>query len=112
MRSNRTSDYCPWLVFPRLERAPEPAARLDMPLRRSLALIAALFSLAAFAGQAQASKTQESIVQDDRMLLHYGSGAQAGALNALVSRGFTTVHGDIPWKSLAPSPDSAKPPKG
>src|SRR3954447_17359435 len=87
-------------------------ARLDMTLRRTLALIAALFSLAAFAGQAQASKTQESIVQDDRMLLNYGSGVQTGALNDLDSLGVTTVHVDITWKSLAPSPDSSKPPQG
>src|SRR3954451_8835085 len=112
MRSNRTSNYCPWLVFPRLERAPEPEARLDMTLRRTLALIAALFSLAAFAGQAQASKTQESIVQDDRMLLNYGLDLQDGALDDLQSLGVTTVHVDITWKSLAPSANSSKPPKG
>jgi hypothetical protein len=83
-----------------------------MTLRRTLALIAALFSLAAFAGQAQASKTQESMVQDDRMLLNYGSGVQTGALNDLDSLGVDTVHVDISWKTLAPSPNSAKPPKG
>src|SRR3954467_3329275 len=106
------SNYCPWLVFPRLERAPEPEARLEMTLRRTLALIAALFSLAAFAAQAQASKSQESIVQDDRMLLNYGSGVQTGALNDLESLGVDTVHVSISWKTLAPSPNSAKPPKG
>jgi hypothetical protein len=83
-----------------------------MTLRRTLALIAALFSLAAFAAQAQASKSQESIVQDDRMLLNYGSGVQTGALNDLDSLGVDTVHVSITWKTLAPSPNSAKPPKG
>jgi hypothetical protein len=83
-----------------------------MTLRRMLAFIAALVSLVAFAGQAQASTTQESMVQDDRMLLNYGSGVQEGALNDLDSLGVTTIHTQIIWKSLAPSPNSTKPPKG
>ena len=83
-----------------------------MTLRRTLALIAALASLAAFAGQAQANKTQESIVQDDRMLLNYGQGVRDGALDDLHSLGVNTVHVDINWKTLAPSANSAKPPKG
>jgi hypothetical protein len=84
-----------------------------MTLRRTAALIAALVSFAAFAaGQAQASKTQESMVQDDRMLLNYGAGVREGALNDLDSLGVNTLHVDIIWKTLAPSANSAKPPKG
>src|SRR4051812_12018396 len=84
-----------------------------MTLRRTLALIAMLVSLTAYAASpAQASKTQESIVQDDRMLLNYGAGVQEGALRDLESLGVNTVHVDISWKSLAPSANSAKPPKG
>ena len=84
-----------------------------MTLRRTLSLIAAIVSLTALAaGPAQASKTQESIVQDDRMLLNYGAGVQEGALKDLESLGVNTVHVDISWKSLAPSPNSSKAPKG
>src|SRR3954454_3284044 len=83
-----------------------------MTLRRTLVFIAALVSLAAFAGQAQASKTQESMVQDDRMLLNYGASVQEGALNDLQSLGVNTVHLNISWKNLAPSANSSKPPKG
>jgi hypothetical protein len=46
------------------------------------------------------------------MLLNYGSGVQEGALNDLDSLGVTTIHTDISWKSLAPSANSKKPPKG
>src|SRR4051812_24602865 len=84
-----------------------------MTLRRTLTFIAALVSLTAFAaGPAQASKTQESFVQDDRMLLNYGVALQDGALKDLDSLGVTTVHVDITWKSLSPSENSKKPPKG
>jgi hypothetical protein len=83
-----------------------------MTLRRTLALIAALTSLLAFAAQAHASKTQESMAQDDRMLLNYGTGVQAGALKDLQALGVTAIHADITWSSLAPSPNSKKPPKG
>jgi hypothetical protein len=83
-----------------------------MTLRRTLAFIVAFVSLAAFAGQAQASTTQDSMVQDDRMLLNYGRGVQEGALNDLESLGVTVIHTDISWKSLAPSANSTKPPKG
>jgi hypothetical protein len=83
-----------------------------MTLRRTLALIAALTSLMALAGQAHASTTQESMAQDDRMLLNYGTGVQAGALKDLQSLGVTALHVDITWASLAPSANSAKPPKG
>jgi hypothetical protein len=83
-----------------------------MTLRRTLALLAALVSVSAFAGPAQANSSQESMAQDDRMLLNYGTGVQAGALEDLKSLGVTAIHADITWKSLAPSPNSAKPPKG
>lgn len=83
-----------------------------MTLRRTLAALAALISLNAFAAQAHASTAQESMAQDDRMLLEYGTGLQAGALKDLQSLGVTAIHADITWRSLAPSPNSKKPPKG
>jgi hypothetical protein len=83
-----------------------------MTLRLTLLLAAALTSLTALAGQAQASKTQESIAQDDRMLLNYGSGVQTAALNDLEALGVKTIHADIGWATLAPRPTSAKRPKG
>jgi hypothetical protein len=83
-----------------------------MTLRRTLVLIAALTSLTGLASPAHASSTQESMFQDDRMLLNYGSGVQAGALDDMKTLGATTVHADIGWATLAPSPSSSKPPKG
>ena len=83
-----------------------------MTLRLTLVAAALLTSLTALAGPAQASKTQESMVQDDRMLLNYGSGVQAGALDDLKALGVKTVHADVSWARLAPSPRSAKLPKG
>jgi hypothetical protein len=52
------------------------------------------------------------MMQDDRMLLNYGSGVQAGALDDMKTLGVETVHADIGWASLAPSANSSRPPKG
>jgi hypothetical protein len=83
-----------------------------MTLRLTLLVAAALTSLTALAGEAQASKTQESMMQDDRLLLNYGSGVQTAALNDLKALGVKTIHADIGWATLAPRSTSAKVPKG
>jgi hypothetical protein len=83
-----------------------------MTLRSILALAALPSALLAIAAPAQASRTQESIVQDDRVLLNYGVGEQRVALNDLDAMGVDAVHAVINWNTLAPKPNAAVPPKG
>jgi hypothetical protein len=80
-----------------------------MTPRLILALTAALLVLAA---PARAGHTQESIVQDDRVLLNFGTGEQVVALKELDRLGVDTVHSVINWNTLAPTPNASKPPKG
>jgi hypothetical protein len=77
--------------------------------RLILAVTAALLVLAA---PAQAAHRQESIIQDDRLLLNFGTGEQAIALDELDTLGVDTVHAVVNWNRLAPSPKSSKKPKG
>jgi hypothetical protein len=84
-----------------------------MTKRRALPSLALLITaLLAFAAAAHASTTQETIVQDDRLLLNFGTGTQNGALNELDTLGVTTVHAVINWDRLAPKPSSKTVPKG
>ena len=58
---------------------------------------------------AQASSTQESIFQDDAVLLN---GHPEGSLDQLRGLGATTIHTLAFWHKLAPSPTSKKRPSG
>ena len=80
-----------------------------MTPRLILALTAALLVLAA---PARAAHTQESIIQDDRLLLNFGAGEQAITLDELDTLGVDTVHAVVNWNRLAPSPRSSKKPAG
>jgi hypothetical protein len=71
-----------------------------------------LIAFLALAGQAQASTTQKSVFQDDRMLIAYGTGVQSEALDDLQALGVDIVHADISWHLLAPNADSSNPPAG
>src|SRR6059058_4106863 len=82
------------------------------PVRRLLPLAVLLTAFLALAGDAHASNTQQSVFQDDRMLLAYGSGVQNGALRDMQALGVDIVHADIGWNTLAPSPNASKPPSG
>ncbi|MEA2437809.1 MAG: polysaccharide biosynthesis protein PslG [Thermoleophilaceae bacterium] len=82
------------------------------PTRRLLALAILLTAFLATAGQAHASKTQQSLFQDDRMLIAYGTGVQNGALDDMHALGVDIVHADISWYMLAPSANSSSAPKG
>src|SRR2546423_3769916 len=82
------------------------------PARRPLALAILLTGFLALPGEAHANKTQQSVFQDDRMLLSYGTGVQNGALADMQALGVDVVHADISWNSLAPSPNASKPPSG
>jgi hypothetical protein len=79
---------------------------------RPAILAVLLTAFLACAGEAHASKTQQSIFQDDRMLLAYGTGVQAGALDDMQALGVDVIHADIAWYKFAPSPTSSKAPTG
>ena len=79
-------------------------------LPRLALLVIAL--LVALTSTAHASRTQETIVQDDRLLLNFGTGTQNGALDELDTLGVDTVHAVINWSTLAPSPSAHTVPKG
>jgi hypothetical protein len=103
-------------VLPRLKTEPDrkrfmAPRSIPSPPRRllTLAILATAFLCAT--GVANASKTQKSIFQDDRMLLAYGSGVQNGALNDMENLGVDIVHADVSWYTLAPSPNSSKAPR-
>lgn len=83
-----------------------------MTLRSILPFAALPAVLLSIAAPAHASRTQESIVQDDRVLLNYGTGEQKVALNELELMGVDAVHAVVNWNTLAPKPSSATPPKG
>jgi hypothetical protein len=80
-----------------------------MTPRLTLVIAAALLVLAA---PARASRVQESIVQDDRLLQNYGTGEQVVALKELDLLGVDTVHAVVNWNTLAPKPNATKAPKG
>jgi hypothetical protein len=87
--------------------------RFLLPSARWITALATLVAgLVALTAPAHASKTQESIFQDDRLLLNYGLGAQRDTLNQLQLLGVDTVHAVVNWNSLAPAATSGSVPKG
>jgi hypothetical protein len=87
--------------------------RITLPSARWLVATAVLVAaMAAFAGQAHASTSQESIVQDDRVLQNFGSVEQNLALDDIKSLGATTIHALVNWNTLAPDPTSGSMPDG
>jgi hypothetical protein len=81
-------------------------------MHRFLALAILLAAFLAATATAHASKSQQSIFQDDRMLLAYGTGVQNGALNDMQTLGVKVIHADVQWYKLAPGANSSSPPKG
>jgi len=74
-------------------------------------LLAALLTAAALAAPAaaHANSTQESIFQDDTVLLNGNPGP---ALDQMKALGVTTIHTLAFWDRIAPSPRSARRPSG
>jgi hypothetical protein len=66
--------------------------------------------LAAFAAPAGASKTQESIFQDDRLLLESGPDVRTRTLDELRSLGVDTIRVNAIWARIAPERDSTTKP--
>lgn len=76
---------------------------------KPFAVLLPALAIALFAPAAQASTTQESILQDDTVLL---SGNPGPALDQLKGLGVDTVHTLVFWKRLAPNSDSRSKPSG
>jgi hypothetical protein len=66
----------------------------------------------ALGGRATASTSQESIIQDDRVLYTQGPDGQARALDQMAALGVDTIHTLVTWRGLVPNPASRRPPKG
>ncbi|HEX8647787.1 MAG TPA: hypothetical protein VF715_12880 [Thermoleophilaceae bacterium] len=80
--------------------------------RAILGAVVAALALLASGGAATASTTQESIMQDDRVLYTMGPQAQGLALDQMAALGVDTLHTLVTWRGLAPDQDATKPPRG
>jgi hypothetical protein len=84
-----------------------------MPKKLLAPLLSAMLVLGAFAAApAHASKSQESIFQDDRSLVFMGDAKRQAALDEIKALGATTVHSLVFWNSIAPDPNSKTKPAG
>jgi hypothetical protein len=61
---------------------------------------------------AQASAGQESLVEDERRLLHSGAGARDAALDDAVALGADGVRAIVRWRDVAPAPNAVRRPRG
>jgi hypothetical protein len=73
---------------------------------RALAGVAGVAACLAMGAPAQASRTQESIFQDDLLLVGSGGGVREQTLDRLQSLGVDTVRVFVPWSQIAPDPTS------
>jgi hypothetical protein len=80
--------------------------------RALLAAAATALALTGLTGTATASTTQESIMQDDRVLYRQGPEAQTRALDQMAALGVDTVHTLISWRGLVPGATATKAPPG
>ncbi len=67
---------------------------------------------AAAAAPAHASRSQESVFQDDTALIFSGDGTRQRTLDQIKSLGGTTIHSLVFWNSIAPDRDSKRKPAG
>ncbi|MDQ3936886.1 MAG: hypothetical protein M3340_19905 [Actinomycetota bacterium] len=82
---------------------------------RTRALVAAAvaaIALPALGGTASASRTQQSIMQDDHVLFNEGPAAQARALDQMRDLGVDTVHTLVTWRGFVADPDATRMRKG
>ena len=81
-------------------------------LRAGASCLAIAAGLAIWPVGAQASATQESIVQDDKQLLYSGPAAREEALDDFAALGADTIRVLMVWNRVAPSPSSITRPVG
>jgi len=78
-----------------------------------LSLISAIIAATGFAAApAHASKTQESIFQDDRTLIFSGDAKRQAALDEMKALGATTIHSLVFWNTIAPDANTLTKPAG
>src|SRR6476620_3508118 len=81
-----------------------------MPFTRRLTLLVlAALAVLALPAAAFASMNQESIFEDEYLLVKQG---QVSALDTMKSLGADTIRNVVYWSDVAPAPKNAKPPKG
>ncbi len=81
-------------------------------VRSLLAVLTVAVAVLGLTAQAQASKSQQSMFQDDRLLQNSDPAIQTQALDDLKAAGVKAVHTVILWNNLAPSPTKASVPSG
>src|SRR3954462_9450863 len=80
--------------------------------RAARVLTAAVAALAALpAASAEASKSQQSIIQDEHQMLELGPAVQARALDDAANLGADIIRVNVTWSRYAPSAKSKKKPK-
>ena len=80
-------------------------------MKRGMAGLA-LAAMLGLAAPAAASTTQESVFEDEHVLLSQGPEAQARGLDEMRALGADTIRTLVYWNSIAPSPRSKKRPAG
>ena len=82
-------------------------------LQLSLRLIATLLLSCALApASAEGAATQESLVEDEFLMLQAGSGPREAALDDAVALGADGVRAVVLWDDIAPAPRATQPPGG
>src|SRR4051795_9585110 len=80
--------------------------------RRGCAAVVAVVAAFALPAAAHASKTQESIIEDETQMLECGPEAQARALDDAKALGAETIRANVLWRRYAPAPDDFQRPVG
>jgi hypothetical protein len=89
-------------------------ARAHHPAGAALAVLSLLPATAALLAPAaaRAAATQESLVEDERVMLQSGAVAQAQALDDTVALGADGIRAVVRWRDFAPGRNAAELPPG
>ena len=80
--------------------------------RAFAAALAVVGALAALPAAAPAARNQESIIEDELLMLHSGTEARAAALDDAVALGADTIRANVQWSRYAPATTSKQRPAG
>ena len=79
---------------------------------RRLFAVAALACAALPTAPALASQDQQSLIEDEKLMLESGPAVQASSLDEAKALGADVIRANVIWSRYAPSPTSTKKPKG
>jgi hypothetical protein len=79
---------------------------------RGCAAVVAVVAAFALPAAAHASKTQESIIEDETQMLESGPEAQVRALDDAKALGADTIRANVLWRRYAPASEERTPPAG